>query len=225
MRHSVELSQIHDVLLFCKSLEGQFKLLVLVDAAPAELRLAAAAEQTAAESSQSVLDQVREVVGGKLLLALNVIPEVLLSKCWEQGVLCWVNLLSVAAWGSIETLNQKLVLDKALVSPHEETNSSEDSSEETTQVWEVLEEVWPEPCLACLNMCWTKILFVKTREGVIVLYCVRYTILELDSIYDLILGWEEEIVFEGIFVLFYICKRLLQFIVCESVIIWKGVFL
>ena len=56
MRHSVQLNQINDVMLFCESLERQLKLMVLVDAAPAEWRLAAAAEQTAAESAQSVLD-------------------------------------------------------------------------------------------------------------------------------------------------------------------------
>ena len=96
-RHSVQLNQIHDVALVCESLEGQLKLLVLVDAAPAEWRLAAAAEQTTAESAQSVLDQVREVVGGKLLLALNVISEVLLDIICKQGILCCVNLLSVTA--------------------------------------------------------------------------------------------------------------------------------
>ena len=97
MRHSVQLCQIYDVVLFCKSLEGQFKLLVLVDAAPAELRLAAAAEQTAAESAQNELDQIGEVVGGNLLLAVNLVFVVLLDGCCEQGVLCRVNLLSVTA--------------------------------------------------------------------------------------------------------------------------------
>ena len=96
-RYSVQLNHIHDVVLVCKSLDGQLELLVLVDAAPAELGLAAAAEQTAAESAQSVLDQVREVVGGKLLLALNVISEVLLGGCGEQRILCRVNLVSVVA--------------------------------------------------------------------------------------------------------------------------------
>ena len=56
VRHPVQLNKIHDVVLFFKSLEGQLKLLVLVDAAPAELRLAAAAEQTAAEGAHRVLD-------------------------------------------------------------------------------------------------------------------------------------------------------------------------
>ena len=60
---------------------GQLELLVLVDAAPAELGLAAATEQTAAESSECELDQVREVVGGKLLLALYLVLEVLLGRC------------------------------------------------------------------------------------------------------------------------------------------------
>ena len=55
-RHSVQLNQIHDVVLFCKSLESHFELFVLVDAAFAELGLAAAAEQTTAESAQSFLD-------------------------------------------------------------------------------------------------------------------------------------------------------------------------
>ena len=43
-------------MLFCESPECQLELLVLVDVAPAEWRLAAAAEQTAAESAQGKLD-------------------------------------------------------------------------------------------------------------------------------------------------------------------------
>ena len=50
-RHPVELNQIDDVVLLCESLESQLELLVLVHAVPAELRLAAAAAQTAAESA------------------------------------------------------------------------------------------------------------------------------------------------------------------------------
>ena len=86
-RHSIQLNQIHDVVLLCKSLDGHLKLLVLVHAALAKLGLAAAAEQTAAKDAQSVLHQIGDVIGGELLLALDVISEVMLGKCWEQGVL------------------------------------------------------------------------------------------------------------------------------------------
>ena len=77
-RHSVQLNQINDVVLLCKSLEGQLKLLVLVDSATTGLGLVAAAEQTAAVSAQSVLDHVREIVYGKLLLALKLVSVSLL---------------------------------------------------------------------------------------------------------------------------------------------------
>ena len=86
--------------------------------------LAAAAEQATAESAQSELDQVREVVGGKLLLALDLIFVVLLGRCCKQEILPGVNLLSVSARGLIEILDHGLVLDEFLVSTHEEANDS-----------------------------------------------------------------------------------------------------
>ena len=70
-RHSVQLNQIDNIVLSCKSLMGQLELLVLVDATPAELGLAAAADQTAAVGAHSVLDQIGEIVCSKLFLALN----------------------------------------------------------------------------------------------------------------------------------------------------------
>ena len=84
-------------MLFCESFEGYLKLLVLVHAAPAELGLAAAAEETAAKSAQSVIDQVREVIRGKRLVALKFVIILLLCKCCEQGVFCRVNMFSANA--------------------------------------------------------------------------------------------------------------------------------
>ena len=74
------MNQIHDVMLVCKSLEGQLELLILVDAASAELRLSAVVEQTAAQIAQSKLDQVSEIIGSKPPLALNLVFVALLSR-------------------------------------------------------------------------------------------------------------------------------------------------
>ena len=43
-RHPIKLNHIDDVVLFCKSLKGQLKLLVFVNSVPAELFFATAAE-------------------------------------------------------------------------------------------------------------------------------------------------------------------------------------
>ena len=81
----------------CESLKGQLEFLVLVDAAPAELGLGATVEQAAAVSAQSVLDQIGEVVGGKLLLALHLVFVALLGGCLEQKVLLRVKLTPIVA--------------------------------------------------------------------------------------------------------------------------------
>ena len=70
----------NDIELFVKSLEGELKLLVLFDAASAELRLSAVVEQTAAQIAQSKLDQVSEIIGSKPPLALNLVFVALLSR-------------------------------------------------------------------------------------------------------------------------------------------------
>ena len=80
-RYSIQLDQIHNIELVCKSLEGELKLLVLFDAASTELGFAAAVEQTTAEIAHSELDQVSEVIGGKLLFTLNLVLVALLGRC------------------------------------------------------------------------------------------------------------------------------------------------
>lgn len=69
-------------MLSCKSIEGHLKLPVLIDATPAELGFAAVAEQTAAVSAKNILGHIGKVVGGKLLLALDLVCVVLLNRCW-----------------------------------------------------------------------------------------------------------------------------------------------
>ena len=96
-RHPIELNHIDDVVLFCKSLKSQLKFLVLDDAAPAELRLAAIVQQTATVVAQCVLNHVGKIVGSKRILALDLVFVVLLGGFCEQGVLRRVNLLSVTA--------------------------------------------------------------------------------------------------------------------------------
>ena len=53
--------------------------MVFVDAAPAELRLAAATKQTAAVGAQNVLHQIGEVVGCEVNLTFNLVSKVLLG--------------------------------------------------------------------------------------------------------------------------------------------------
>ena len=104
-------------------------------------------------------------------------------------------MLLIVTCLSIQILNKRLLLNEALVSPHEQFDDSEDWNDETANGWQVFEEVGAVP--GCCRAVWPELepLVVITATSII-LSKHRKVICNTVGKYSFCFRRKEEVIFE-----------------------------